>query len=318
MRYQIRVLVSFVVLAALLSARPLLGQSRWGANYFPNVTLINQDGKQVRFYDDLLKGKIVAIYLFYTHCVDACPLETARMIQVQKMLGDRVGKDIFFYALSIDPKRDTPEVLKAYAARFHAGPGWLFLTGKREDIDVIRYRLGERGAKEGHGNTVRLGNVAASQWMKLPLEADVNYLVNEVGKMLVPNWYAGQQLKTIDEAPRMEITGSQREQLIGQAPYRGRCASCHTLGAGDRIGPDLKDVTVRRTRDWLARYLPAPDRMLASKDPIAVELAKRHKVPMPNLNLTHDQIDELIAYMELQVSHPAAATVATKGEVHKH
>ena len=70
--------------------------ARWGAGYFPNVPLTTQDGATVHFYDDLIKGKIVAIDLIYTHCVDACPLETARLAQVQKMLGDRVGKDIFF------------------------------------------------------------------------------------------------------------------------------------------------------------------------------------------------------------------------------
>src|SRR5437899_10033968 len=82
-------------------------ESHWGANYFPNVELTDQYGHKLRFYDDLLKGKIVVIEQFYTHCIDICPLETARLVQVQKMLGDRVGKDIFFYSISIDPKRDT-------------------------------------------------------------------------------------------------------------------------------------------------------------------------------------------------------------------
>src|SRR5919199_1102994 len=95
--------------------------SRWGADYFPNVPLTTQDGKTVRLYDDLLKDKIVAIDLIYTHCKFSCPLETARLAQAQKLLGDRVGKDIFFYSISIDPKRDTPAALKAYAQKFHAG-----------------------------------------------------------------------------------------------------------------------------------------------------------------------------------------------------
>src|SRR5258708_14847101 len=89
------------------------------------------------FYDDLIKGKVVAIDLIYTHCMDSCPLETARLAQVQKMLGDRVGRDIFFYSISIDPDNDTPEELKAYAEKYHAGPGWLFLTGKKEDVELI-------------------------------------------------------------------------------------------------------------------------------------------------------------------------------------
>ena len=112
-----------LVAVALPGSRPAVGAERWGAEYFPNVPLITQDGKKVRFYDDLLKGKAVVINAIYTHCTDRCPLSTARLAQVQRLLGDRVGNEIFFYSLSIDPERDTPEVLKAYAEKFHVGPG---------------------------------------------------------------------------------------------------------------------------------------------------------------------------------------------------
>src|SRR5579859_394624 len=77
-------------------------------SHFPNIELITQDGKKVHFYDDLIKGRIVAIDLIYTSCQYACPLETARLAQVQKKLGDRVGQDIFFYSITIDPEHDTP------------------------------------------------------------------------------------------------------------------------------------------------------------------------------------------------------------------
>src|SRR6478672_3045382 len=99
------------VLAAILFsvANPAAGQnSRWGANYFPNVTLTTQDGATVHFYDDLIKGKIVAINLIYTSCKFACPLETARLAQVQKLLGDQMGHGVFFYSITIDPEHDTP------------------------------------------------------------------------------------------------------------------------------------------------------------------------------------------------------------------
>jgi len=102
------------------------GQEPLGRGLFPNVTLTTQDGKQVHFYDDVLKGKIVVIDLIYTHCVNACPLETARLVQVQKMLGDRVGKDIFFYSISIDPENDTPKVLKITRVNFMLVRGGLF------------------------------------------------------------------------------------------------------------------------------------------------------------------------------------------------
>src|SRR3954447_5853833 len=117
----------------LVSANATAAQnSRWGANYFPNVTLTTQDGATVHFYDDLIKGKIVAINLIYTTCKYACPLETARLAQVQSVLGDRMGRDVFFYSITIDPEHDTPAVLKAYAAKYQAGPGWTFLTGKKD------------------------------------------------------------------------------------------------------------------------------------------------------------------------------------------
>src|SRR4029077_3148619 len=119
-----------LAVAALRTTRsaPVADSNRKGAAYFSNVELITQDGKKVRFYDDLLKGKIVVIDLFYTQCLDSCPLETARLAQVQRMLGDRVGRDIYFYSISIDPWRDTPAQLKAYAEKYRIGPGWLFLT----------------------------------------------------------------------------------------------------------------------------------------------------------------------------------------------
>src|SRR5947207_1478653 len=126
----------------VLCVSPVTAQSRWGANYFPNIELITQEGKKVHCYDDLIKGKIVAIHLIYTTCQYSCPLETARLAQVQKILGDRMGKDVFFYSITIDPDHDTPPVLKEYAEKFSAGPGWLFLTGKQADIELISKKTG--------------------------------------------------------------------------------------------------------------------------------------------------------------------------------
>src|SRR5437899_1096927 len=168
--------IAFILLIAifLISAgsKPAAADNaRWGANYFPNVILTTQDGSKVRFYDDVLKGKSVVIDLIYTECVDACPLETARLVQVQKMLGDRVGKDIFFYSISIDPKRDTPKVLKEYAEKYHVGPGWTFLTGKKADIDLISKKLGlytdpDPNNRDGHTPSVLIGNQPGGQWMR--------------------------------------------------------------------------------------------------------------------------------------------------------
>ena len=83
-----------------------------GPNRFPNVQLITQDGKKVRFYDDLIKGKVVALELMYTTCKYNCPLETARLAQVQKMLGDRMGKQVFFYSSRLSPTKIPPKYLR--------------------------------------------------------------------------------------------------------------------------------------------------------------------------------------------------------------
>lgn len=277
--------------------------SSWGANYFPNVTLITQEGKKVQFYDDLIKDKKVLINFIYGGCEKACPLATAKLAQVQKMLGDRVGRDIFIYSITLDPEHDTPEALNAYAKKYGAGPGWLFLTGRREDIDKARFKLGERSEdKEEHQNTLRIGNGTIGQWMRLPLSGDISFLVNEIGKTLDSNWYKDKSGKSYAEAPRLKAP----EQ--GQVLFRNRCATCHTIGKGDLIGPDLLGVTARRERAWLIRFIAAPDKMRASKDPIAIELfAKYNKVLMPNLNLTRTELANLISYLE-------ARTIALEGK----
>ncbi len=268
----------------------------WGANYFPNVPLTTQDGATVHFYDDLLKGKAVAINLIYTQCKDECPLETARLVQVQRLLGDRVGKDIFFYSISIDPKRDTPEVLKAYAEKFHVGPGWLFLTGKEEDIKLVARKLGlsrrgDAADRDGHSAILMIGDEAAGQWMRNSAVDNPRFLAVTI-KNFLGGWNDRNAGKSYAEA---------RPLLFDKGSYlfRTRCGACHTVGEGDGVGPDLLGVTTRRERAWLTRWLAAPDQMLAEQDPIATELLARYKnVPMPNLRLGEGDVAALIEYME--------------------
>jgi protein SCO1 len=299
------------VMAALLSAASTLmpgrhasaapNGSRWGADYFPNVPLTTQHGTFVHFYDDLLKDKIVAIDLIYTHCQYSCPLETARLAQVQRILGDRVGKDIFFYSITLDPARDTPEVLEAYAEKYHVGPGWLFLTGKQEDIKVISKKLGlasDRAApnRDGHTPDLMIGNVATGQWMRSSAVDNPRFLAVTIGTFL--DGYKSQEaVKSYAQAPGISITSK------GQYLYATRCAACHTIGHGDRIGPDLQGVTRVRDRAWLARFLAAPDQLLAEGDPTAKALyAKYKQVKMPNLRLGEADVAALMEYLDAQTA----------------
>ncbi len=272
---------------------------RWGADYFPNVPLITQDGKTVHFYDDLLKDKIVAIDLIYTHCVDSCPLETARLAQVQQQLGDRVGKDIFFYSISIDPKRDTPEVLKAYAEKYHAGPGWLFLTGKLADIELISKKLGlysdpDAGNRDGHTTQLLLGNVPAGQWMPNSATDNPRFLAMMIGSFIGPRKGAAPVVtQDYSHAPPIQLKSP------GQYLFATRCAACHTIGHGVRIGPDLAGITNVRDRQWLLRFIQKPDVLLAEKDPLATLLFQQYKqVQMPNLRLGPQDTENLVHFLE--------------------
>ena len=276
------------------------GQSmRWGAEYFPNVLLTTQDGTTVRFYDDLLKGKAVVINLIYTHCEDMCPLETARLVQVQRLLGDRVGQDLFFYSISIDPKRDTPKVLKAYAEKFHVGPGWLFLTGKKEDITLISKKLGlssltDATNRDGHMPSLMIGNEATGQWMRHSAVDNPQFLAVTISHFL-HGWHDHKAVPSYAEVPPLPTLDA------GAYLFRTRCAACHTIGQGDRVGPDLLGVTHRRERAWLARYVMVPDQMRAEHDPIATALsAQSPHVLMPNLGLGEGDVAALLTYLEAQ------------------
>lgn len=110
--------------------------------YFPNLVLTAHDGRKLKFYDDLVKDKIVIFNMFYAKCEGICSPITRNLVRVQNLLGDRVGKDIFMYSFSLKPKEDSVEALAHYAHMHKVKPGWLFLTGSPEDMETLRRKLG--------------------------------------------------------------------------------------------------------------------------------------------------------------------------------
>ena len=143
--------------------------------YIPNVELVTENNKQVRFYDDLVKGKVVMINFIFTSCGGTCPLTTVNLVNVQKGFGKRLGQDIFMYSITLDPGVDTPEKLKQYATGFGIKRGWSFLTGRFDDIELLRYRLGIYDPdpvidadKTQHGGLVIYGNEATGKWSAIP------------------------------------------------------------------------------------------------------------------------------------------------------
>jgi protein SCO1/2 len=293
---------------ALLYIRPAQANNvRWGADYFPNVQLVDQDGKTVHFYDDLIKGKSVVLDMIYTHCVDSCPLETARLVQVQKMLGDKVGKDVFFYSITIDPKRDTPKVLKQYAETYHVGPGWTFYTGKPADIELIAKKLGlysdpDPENRDGHEPGVLIGNEPTHQWMLDAATDNPRFM-----SIMISDWLS--TWKDHKGAPVLSYTKATVVQKDGRYLFARHCAACHTIGHGDKIGPDLQGVADVRDPVWLTRQIATPDEMIADKDPIATALWNKYKhVNMPNLRLDEDEVKLIITFLKdpnaQQVSDP--------------
>ena len=135
--------------------------------YFSDVELIDQDGRKLRFYTDVLKGKVVAINTFFTTCTSICPPMNRNFEKMQEALGDRLGKDVFLVSISVDPQTDTPTRLKEYGKRFHAKPGWLFLTGTKENVDWALYKLGQYvEAKDDHTSIFIIGNEPKGLWKK--------------------------------------------------------------------------------------------------------------------------------------------------------
>jgi protein SCO1/2 len=138
------------------------------ARYLPNVELVNQDGKSLHLYDDLMKDKVVVMDFIYTQCTDACSPLTQNLADVQALLGDRVGGAIQMISISVDPANDTPPVLKAFAAKFGVKPGWDFLTGPADHLETVAHKLGGFSTNwQDHSTQVIVGNVAAGQWVKV-------------------------------------------------------------------------------------------------------------------------------------------------------
>ncbi|KFX69065.1 electron transporter SenC [Pseudomonas taeanensis MS-3] len=168
-------------------------------SYFPNVWLDSHEGKRVRFYDDLVRGKIAVINFMFVQCGDICPTMTANLIKVQKLLGERMGRDIFMYSISLQPLMDTPEVLKAYAEMHRVQPGWQFLTGTEADIKRLRYGLGfydpepEVDRNLGtHTGMLRIGNDRSERWTMAPALAEPERIlatINHVDSTMVHTAY---------------------------------------------------------------------------------------------------------------------------------
>jgi protein SCO1 len=155
--------------------------------HLPNLQMVTAEGKKLLFYDDLIKDKKVIINFMFTTCAQACPLVTANLVKVQRILHDRIGHDIFMYSITLDPEVDTPKQLREYAARHRTGAGWMFLTAKPADIELLRRSLGfvqrnpvRDANKTNHIGIIRFGTEACMRWAACPGLAPADWIATSV------------------------------------------------------------------------------------------------------------------------------------------
>jgi cytochrome oxidase Cu insertion factor (SCO1/SenC/PrrC family) len=133
----------------------------------PDVDVLDQDGNALHFYTDLIKDKTVAINFIFTNCTTICPPLAATFARLQKEMGDKVGRDVHLISISVDPLTDTPERLKAWGAKFKAGPGWTFVTGEKQEMDKLLNALGAAVSKrEDHTPALIIGNDGKGVWTR--------------------------------------------------------------------------------------------------------------------------------------------------------
>ena len=137
----------------------------------PNPPVLDQSGRRLRFYDDLIRGRAVLLNVFFTACGDTCPLVTQNLREVQDLLGERMGRDIFMISVSLQPELETPAILRDYAETWQVRPGWSFVTGAPADIEHLRRAMGFAdsdpefaGDRDSHTGVVRYGNDRLDRW----------------------------------------------------------------------------------------------------------------------------------------------------------
>jgi len=161
--------------------------------HLPNLPLISHEGKQVLFYDDLIKNKAVTLNFFFANCDEICPLVTANLARVQKILGHQVGRDIHMYSFTLKPEEDTVEVIREYRKKYGARPGWTFFTAKPDDMEKLRKAIGFTYPdpaidkdKTQHIGNVRYGNEPLMLWAACPGMAQAKWIAETFEWMVHP------------------------------------------------------------------------------------------------------------------------------------
>ena len=137
--------------------------------FFTDLEVVDQNGRKLRFYSDVLKGRVVLINFIFTNCPDACPMVTHKLMQVRNMLVPAIKDDVWFISVSVDPERDTPEAMKEFATKQGVDESrWLFLTGDKKNLTYIVKQLGQYTQEvEAHSTLMLAGNDRTRHWTRV-------------------------------------------------------------------------------------------------------------------------------------------------------
>ncbi len=169
--------LALAMYAALFFARPLLAQQPFSQTSnppsttvelsVPDIQVLNQSGEHVRFNSDVVKGRVAVITSFLTNCSAFCPITQEKLAQLAKVLGDKMGRDVVFISVSVDPENDTPEHMKAWGEKFHVGTGWSLVSGKKDDVETLLKSLGLYvSIPQRHQSALLIGN-QKSGWSRV-------------------------------------------------------------------------------------------------------------------------------------------------------
>ena len=150
----------------------------------PDVEVLDQDGRRVRFYSDLIKDRVVVISFFFTRCTLMCPMQGRTLTKLQAGLGERLGRDVFFILVSRDPEHDSPERLRSWGAAYGVGPGWALVTGEEGPMaNLLRDFTGESPGRESHDPTFLIGNDRAGVWAEAEVFSSPEALIKVIDRV---------------------------------------------------------------------------------------------------------------------------------------
>jgi len=159
----------------------------------PNRTLYTHTGRRVHFYDDLVRGRVIALNLAFTRCTNFCPTGLAAMRRLQDDLGPKAGHDVRLYTLTLDPDHDTPSVLREARKQYGAGPGWTFLTGSYDACEAVRRGLGlydpdprVDADKSQHAGLLVMGNDPLGRWSTVSLGMKSERILQALERVMLP------------------------------------------------------------------------------------------------------------------------------------